>query len=239
MEYLRPVETESVSAGGISSASIEIVRGAFLEALLAGNRKQTIDVVRSAQRSGIGILDLYVDVFQEAMYEIGRLWETHVITVADEHMATAITQYVMSILYQEMDFRNEPKGRAVITGVQGEIHQIGANMVADVLEAEGWNVRFLGTNVPPDGVLEAVVDHRAHLLGVSATMFFHLPHVIELIRRLREEVHTVCPRVLLGGAAFRMLPRMPPELDGCVVAKDLKDVLSKIHPPSCGSTKTA
>ncbi len=229
MENLHPEEVVSASVGGgIASVPIDGVRRAFLEALLAGNRKQALDVVQSARRNGIDILDLYVEVFQEAMYEIGRLWEANVITVADEHMATAITQYVMSILYPEMNFRNEPRGRAVITGVRGELHQIGANMVADVLEAEGWNVRFLGTNVPPDDVLETVVDHKPDLFGVSTTMFFHLPHVVELVQRLREEVRECRPRILLGGAAFRMLPDLPAELSGCEVAKDLKEVLGKV-----------
>lgn len=201
------------------------VRKAYLDALLAGNRKMALQVVRDAQEEGIPILDLYVDVFQEAMYEVGRLWEANAITVADEHMATAITQYVLSVLYQEMDFQNESKGKAVITGVQGELHQIGANMVADVLESDGWDVRFLGTNVPQDGVLEAVVDHKAGLFGISMTMFFHLPHVIELIRRLKSEVSDNRPRVILGGSAFRMLSSLPPELGGCTVAKDLREVL--------------
>jgi len=209
------------------------IRKAYLDALLAGNRKMALQVVRDAQGEGIPVLDLYVDVFQEAMYEVGRLWEANVITVADEHMATAITQYILSVLYQEMDVRNEPKGRAVITGIQGELHQIGANMVADVLESDGWNVRFLGTNVPADGVLEAVVDHKAELFGVSVTMFFHLPHVIELIRRLKEEVSDIRPRVILGGAAFRMLPGLPTELDGCDVAKDLREALQKSRSIAC------
>ena len=211
------------------------VRKAYLDALFAGNRKMALQVVRNAKEEGIPILDLYVDVFQEAMYEVGRLWEANVITVADEHMATAITQYVLSVLYPEMDFQSESKGRAVITGVQGELHQVGANMVADVLESDGWNVRFLGTNVPQDGVLEAIVDHKAGLLGVSVTRFFHLPHVIELIRRLKTEVSDIRPRVILGGAAFRMLSSLPPELDGCAVAKDLREALQTTRSIACAA----
>ncbi|WP_169728885.1 cobalamin B12-binding domain-containing protein [Desulfatirhabdium butyrativorans] len=202
-------------------------RNAYLQALLAGSRKQAFLVIQEARKDGLSIMDIYVDVFQAAMYEIGRLWETNIITVADEHMATAITQYIMSLLYQEMDIPQETSGRAVITGVQGELHQIGPNMVADVLEAEGWNVRFLGTNVPPDGILEAIDEHHAGLFGLSMTMFFHLPNVIELVRRIRTELHHVPACILLGGAAFRMLSALPGELDGCHVAMDLRDALRK------------
>ena len=68
------------------------------------------------------------------------------------------------------------RGRPVITGVEGEFHQIGANMVADVLESGGWDVRFLVTQLPHAGILDAVEEHDADLLGISVTMVCNLPH---------------------------------------------------------------
>ena len=104
-------------------------------------------------KQGHPVVDLYTEVLQGAMYRIGRLWEENQITVAREHMATAITQFVIAHLYPLIRLAPKPRGRIVLTGAEGEQHQVGANVVADVLEASGWDVRFLGTNTPVSGVL--------------------------------------------------------------------------------------
>ena len=99
-------------------------------------------------REGHPVLDVYLGVFQESLYQVGRLWESNVITVAEEHMATAITQFVLGQTYSQLPAPGDRRGNVVLTGVAGELHQVGANMVADVLESQGFDVRFLGTNMP-------------------------------------------------------------------------------------------
>ena len=89
-----------------------------------------------AFRSGYAITDIYLDVFQESLYEIGRLWETNRIGVAEEHMGTAITQFIMANLYQYLEKSGVSRGRLVVTGIEGELHQVGANMISDILEAD-------------------------------------------------------------------------------------------------------
>jgi len=157
MTRFDPVETESVAA----------LRQAYLSEILAGKRKIALEMILDAYHSGYTIPGIYMDVFQEVLYEVGRLWETNQITVADEHMGTAITQYIMSILYQYLETRDEKRGRIVMTGVQGELHQVGANMVSDVLESDGWDVVFLGTNVPPDGIIQSIRQHGVLEKGVN------------------------------------------------------------------------
>lgn len=215
-------ETGTATTKSVAAA----LREEYLREILAGKRKTALEMIMDAYHGGYPIPGIYMDIFQEALYEIGRLWETNRITVADEHMGTAITQYVMSNLYQHIETADEQRGRLVITGVQGELHQVGANMVADVLEADGWNVLFLGTNVPPDGVIQSIRQHQADLFGISSTMLFNLPRVIQLVEAVRKEYgHGV--RILLGGGAFRALPELPPELGGCTVALNLREALDR------------
>ena len=99
------------------------------------------------------------------------------------------------------------------------MHQIGANMVADVLENDGWDVEFLGTDAPHSGIVDAVRAQEADLLGISATMLFNVPNVIRLIA----EVRAVSPkvRVLLGGAAFRLSPGLWVDAGADAFAADL------------------
>lgn len=219
------IETGTPEDPGTASV-LHGLRQEYLKTILAGNRKTALEMVMDAYRGGYPIPAIYMDVFQEALYEIGRLWETNQITVADEHMGTAITQYVMSNLYPHLEIAGERRGRLVMTGVQGELHQVGANMVADVLEADGWDVLFLGTNVPADGVLQAIRQHGADLFGLSSTMLFNIPKVIQLVEAARREFGDSF-RIMLGGGAFRALQEMPLELKGCVVALNLREALDR------------
>ncbi len=221
---MRYAETGETTSHHRPVPAVQLMRD-YLKVILAGKRKTALEMIMDAYRGGYSIPAIYTDVFQETLYEIGRLWESNRITVADEHMGTAITQYVMSNLYQHLEPSDTTRGKAVITGVQGELHQVGANMVADILESEGWDVMFLGTNVPPEGVIQAIRNNGANLFGISSTMFFNLPKVIHLVETVRKEFGEQAPRIMLGGGAFRMLQQLPGELEGCQVALNLREAL--------------
>ncbi len=202
------------------------LRQDYLREILAGRRKIALELIMDAYRSGYPIPGLYLDIFQETLYEIGRLWETNRISVADEHMGTAITQYVMSNLYQHLEISKERRGRLVMTGIQSELHQVGANMVADILESDGWDTVFLGTNVSEDEILHSISQHQADLVGISSTMLFNIPKVIRLVEAVRREAGDSV-KIMLGGSAFKVLPELPTELQGCILALDLSEALNQ------------
>lgn len=195
----------------------------YLADILAARRAAALERIMAAFHNGYPIPDIYRDIFQESLYEIGHLWETNRISVADEHIGTAITQYVMSNLYQHLEISGIRRGRLVMTGIQGELHQVGANMVSDILEADGWDVMFLGANVSPEDVVAAVREHKADLVGISATMQISIPAVIRLVELLGAESGGGALRVLLGGRAFSGLSGLPPGLEGCLIARDLHE----------------
>ena len=85
-------------------------------ALVQGQRRAALTLVTEALDNGAPLLDVYVDLLQTAQFEIGRLWETNAITVAQEHMATAITQYVMAQLYPRAERPATIKGNIVVPG---------------------------------------------------------------------------------------------------------------------------
>lgn len=198
----------------------------YLQEILAGKRKSALELIMDAYHGGYPIPGIYMDIFQEALYEIGRLWESNRISVADEHLATAITQFVMSNLYQHLEISDERRGKFVVTGVQGELHQVGANMVADVLDADGWDTVFLGTNVPEEEIIKTLRQHRAHLFGISSTMLFNLPKVIGLVEAVRAEYGNSV-HIMLGGSAFKTLEALPSELEGCTIALNLREALDQ------------
>ena len=205
-----------------AQTSLGLIQSLFLQALLNGQRKSAITIVSEALREGHSLLDVYVEVCQESLYQVGRLWEANELTVAEEHMATAITQYVIAKTYAQLPPHGAPRGNLIMTGVAGEMHQLGANMVADVLESQGYDVRFLGTNMPNSGILQAIEKHRADILGISATMLFNIPAVIRLVEEVRARFGPRAPRIILGGAAFYSLPSLGVELGAIGIATDLR-----------------
>ena len=192
-----------LKVGRETPTDLDAARSVFVEAILTGRRREALLLVRAALGEGHATLDVYTQIFQDGLCEVGQRWQTGEITVAQEHLATATVQYVIAQIYSELPVTGQSRGRAIITGAEGEFHQVGANIVADMLEADGWNVRFLGANAPPREILAAVSDGAIDLLGISATMAFNLPHVRSLVLEVRERLGPGAPRIVVGGGAFR------------------------------------
>jgi MerR family transcriptional regulator, light-induced transcriptional regulator len=200
----------------------------YLQAILQGERRAALTVALELLREGYSVADVYCDVLQPAQYELGRLWERNEITVAREHMGTAITQFVIAQLYSRISAPEIPRGRAVVTGVQGELHQLGANMVADVLEADGWDVRFLGTQTPPRDVLSAIEEHQPALLGVSATMLFNLRSAADLVEQARAQFGSEM-KIIVGGGAFRSATDVWQDIGADAHALDLRGAVARVR----------
>lgn len=215
----------SADDGQSADETRALTRGMYLQAVLAGERNGALTVITEALRGGASALDMYVDVLQSTLYDIGQMWESNKITVAHEHAATAITQFVAAHLYDRLDRSSgNPRGTLLITGLEGELHSVGAMMVADVLEAHGWDVHFLGTNLPHRSILDAIRERNPDCIGISATMLFNVPAVRRLVDDIRKEWgHS--KRIVLGGAAFRHAPGLWQELGADGHARDLREAL--------------
>jgi methanogenic corrinoid protein MtbC1 len=197
-------------------------RDLYLEAIVAGNRQAAIDVAVGAIEAGMDVRDVYVEILQESLYEVGRMWESNRISVSTEHLATAITQTVLARLYERLPRPDAVRGRMVLTGVEGELHQVGGHMVSDALESDGWDVKFLGTNVPAADVLTAISAYRPAVLGISCTMLENLSKVSFLIGAVRETFQASSPRIVVGGGAFRAAPGRAAELGADAWAPDMR-----------------
>jgi len=134
---------------------------------------------------GNPVLDLHLQVIQQAQREIGRLWEQNSIDVAQEHQATAVSQLALAHLYQQ-SMRRPAVGKSVLVAcVEGELHDVGARICADVLDLHGFAVRFLGANVPTDCLLGFVERTRPDLVALSVTLPVHLPSARAVVEALR------------------------------------------------------
>jgi methanogenic corrinoid protein MtbC1 len=184
----------------------------YLDALLQGRRDRASRLIIHAVDSGTSIKEIYLQVFQNAQHEIGRLWQTNRISVAQEHYCTAATQMIMSQLYPYI-FSTERSGKALVaTCVSGDLHEIGVRIVSDFFEMEGWDTFYLGANVPAKDLLLALKERSADLVLLSATMTFHLRFVRELIGAIRADEETRSVKIMVGGYPFNIAPEMWKEI---------------------------
>ena len=90
----------------------------------------------------------------------------------------------------------------MIAAAQNDLHDIGARIVSDILEMEGWKVFFVGANTPNRELMKLIRDVRPDLLGISVVVPIHLLHVEELIRQIRSDTILHDIKIMVGGPAF-------------------------------------
>jgi MerR family transcriptional regulator, light-induced transcriptional regulator len=200
----------------------------YLSALLRYDRHSASTLILRAVENKVSIKEIYCQVFEPCQYEIGRLWQSNVVSVAQEHYCTASTQLIMSQLYPYI-FRSDRtfRGTIVAACVSGELHEIGARMLCDLLEMEGWNTIYLGANVPTAGIVDVLRDNRSDILAVSASMTFHIAAVREVIAAVRLASPEV--RILVGGYAFKIAPNLWLEVGADYCTKDAAAAISLIE----------
>lgn len=160
---------------------------------------------------------------------IGRLWQTNRISVAQEHYCSATTQLIMSQLYPHI-FATAKKGRTLVaTCVAGDLHEIGVRMVADFFEMDGWKTFYLGANTPHAGVIATLVERKADVLAVSATMPFHVEAVRDLIRAVRQHPTVGKVTIVTGGHPFNHDPDLWRKLGADGSAPDAQRAIALVE----------
>jgi len=166
LETFNSTEPEEKSYIDTSSPLGEVASG-YIKDLIAGDRRSAVERVMEVQRTGIPIRKIYEEIFKPVMWETGRLWHRGEITVAHEHFITAVTQLSMSQLYPFLfDYQNRKNRAVIVACVPNELHEIGARMIADFFEMEGWDSYFFGANTPTSSIIKAVQDYNVEVLAL-------------------------------------------------------------------------
>jgi methanogenic corrinoid protein MtbC1 len=218
----------STGSGGYTySVTGDALYRRYLAAQLERDRAAALRVVLDdGLGAGVAVPDLYLGVIQRAQHEIGRLWQANRVSVAEEHIATGISQLAVSLLYPSLP-RAPANGRhALVACVGGEWHDLGARMVADFYEMAGFSVRYLGANVPVDGLVAMVREDPPDLLALSVTMTFNADALRLAVEGVRDAVGDTL-RLAVGGHACSWAPGLGRSVGADVCEPDVRDAVRR------------
>ncbi|MBE2315403.1 cobalamin B12-binding domain-containing protein [Solirubrobacter sp. CPCC 204708] len=208
--------------------SLDEHRANFLDAVLARDSARARRAVEAALDNGTPVPDLYLDVLAPALREVGHKWAMGEINVAEEHYATAVVQSILDGLSRRLQ-RPPRDGRlAIVTGTPGEQHAVGSRMVADFLEADGWEVMLLGQGVPAVDLVSLVEHEQPDLVALSTATASALDGVAEVLRALR----ALDPRPLIvaGGQFWTASTRATAlEFGADHVEQDPRALVAELH----------
>ncbi len=205
-------------------ASLGVFREAFLEALLTGDERAAEVTAREAMETGLDEVAISEEIITPALRTVGEMWAGGLLTVADEHMATEISLRVLALQREAFRRANERTSQQVyLAGVEGEQHVVGLTMAANLLRHAGYDVRFLGPDVPVQALTQIVARRRPHVVALTVTM----RDSAMLVDLAVAEVIRASPGtgVVLGGPG---LPETLRESERLVVSESLTDVVEKV-----------
>jgi len=198
---------------------------AFEANLLAGNQRGAIGIIDAAMSRGSSLVEAEMHIVQPAMYRIGRQWQANRVSVAQEHLSTVIARMAMArgLLQAEPA---PPNGRKVLLAcVQGNDHAVGLQMVADAFELAGWEVQFLGADVPTASLVSQVAAFRPNLLGLSVSFVQQLRVVKVVVARLQQSQGAARPRIMVGGLAINRFEGLASMLGADAWSGDAQDAV--------------
>lgn len=189
---------------------------------LEGNEDEALQYLQTAQ-TPFNRLMAYEQFLTPTMYHIGDLWENNQISVADEHLATAVCDFVLS----QVDYRSTKQGldqakKVLLFGVEEEQHYLGLKMVASVFREHGWKVRYLGPNLPLEHVHKQITTFKPDVIGISAALSYRLPKLQEVVESFQKLEWN--PQILIGGRMAKKHDLSKFVSDKVFIMKDLEQL---------------
>jgi MerR family transcriptional regulator, light-induced transcriptional regulator len=179
------------------------------EAAIAGRGEEAERIALDCLVEGMSVADIYEGVISPAMGLVGDLWEAGAMTIADEHLASALNLKVMAAVYgMALAARPQPDGRRVLlAGVEGDRHGVGIRMAGDVLELAGFEVLYLGENVPTEQIVRSLAMNCPDLAAVGVPTFAAAPVGAAAVEEIRARFPDL--PILVGGYGAPAETRVP------------------------------
>jgi len=171
------------------------------DAILVGNAKKAEEVAKAALEAKVDPVELVQKHMIPAMDEVGKRFESNEYFVPELLIAARAMKRALELITPYLvEAGVEPAGRVVIGTVQGDLHDIGKNLVASMLEGGGFQVVDLGVDVSPEKFVEAALQKDGTIIALSAlltTTMTMMKPVTEALEKAGKRGNT---KVMIGGA---------------------------------------
>jgi 5-methyltetrahydrofolate--homocysteine methyltransferase len=171
------------------------------DAILNGNAKAAKEITQTSLAAGTNPQALVDDTMIPAMNEVGRRYEANEYFVPELLIAARAMKASLELIRPLLSARGaEPVGRVVIGTVQGDLHDIGKNLVGAMLEGAGFEVIDLGVDVSPEKFINAAREKNATLVALSALLTTTMHSMKAVMEKLKETGMRDKVKVMIGGA---------------------------------------
>lgn len=205
-DYIANIDKFAVSTltAGPAAAAADVSDGlSDLQRAIVKGMKEQAAKLTSVMLQDTAPLDIVSEHIIPALDVVGKGFEDKTMYLPQLLMSAEASQFAFEQIKKKMaesGSSGPSRGKFVIATVKGDIHDIGKNIVKLILENYGFDVIDLGRDVPPETVVQAVVDHHAPLCGLSALMTTTVPAMEETIKLLRKDAPWC--KVCVGGAVL-------------------------------------
>ncbi|MDA0322943.1 MAG: corrinoid protein [Verrucomicrobia bacterium] len=171
------------------------------DAILSGDHKTARSLAQTALDENTDPKSIVDKYMIPAMDEAGRRFEANVFYVPELLIAARAMKAAMELIRPKLlENHVEPAGRVVVGTVQGDLHDIGKNLVASMLEGGGFEVIDLGVDVSPEQYVAAATEHGANLIALSALLTTTMPGMRAVVDLVKQSPAAGDLKVMIGGA---------------------------------------
>jgi 5-methyltetrahydrofolate--homocysteine methyltransferase len=172
---------------------------ALADAVINGDQNTALEITKAAIEEGMAAKDVLDNGLIAGMDTVGALFKKNEIYIPEVLIAARAMKMAMEVLEPELVKAGvKPVGKLLIGTVQGDLHDIGKNLVAMMLKGAGFQVIDLGVDVGPEKFVEQVKAANAQLIGISALLTTTMPGMEKTIKALKDAGIPV--KVMIGGA---------------------------------------
>lgn len=174
----------------------------FLNSLLQANLSEALLIANEFIKTDNDIKVFFESIILPSLYTVGNKWANADISVGEEHSATSICQRVMSNYYPRIIKHINKKQKILVTTSPNELHEVGARMLSDMLELNGYDVTFLASNTTIQEKLETIEEEDIDYIIISTTMVSNIVKTKEIVSKIKEKFKLNSPKIIIGGQAY-------------------------------------
>jgi 5-methyltetrahydrofolate--homocysteine methyltransferase len=169
------------------------------ECIIKGDQVRAVTIVKEALAKGISANDILNEGLISGMAVVGRRFKNNEVYIPEVLISARAMKMAMEVLAPRLaEAGIKPIGKVVVGTVQGDLHDIGKNLVVMMLKGAGFEVTDLGVDIRPEAFVEAVHTTGARVVGLSALLTTTMPAMERVIKSLRESGLAV--KTMIGGA---------------------------------------